>query len=143
MKNYLTLLAGFVFALGLIVSGMSNPAKVIHFLDVAGNWDPSLALVMMGAVPVAFVGFRVIEVKNQTFFREELHLPGTTHINKSLIGGGVVFGVGWAITGFCPGPALVAVSAGSLKAGVFVLAMLIGMYLHDRFKRFKQGEKKV
>jgi len=138
MKNYLTLFAGFLFGLGLIVSGMSNPNKVIHFLDIAAIWDPSLAFVMLGAIPVAFLGFRWIESKHKTIFNEELHLPGKNHFNADLFIGSLLFGIGWAITGFCPGPALVAFVAilnlgnGSFKATSFVLAMLVGMLIHDR-----------
>lgn len=131
MQILLVFLAGLVFGIGLIVSGMSNPAKVINFLDIAGNWDPSLAFVMLGAIPVAFVGFHWIEKKGTTTFRQPLHLPGKTHINPSLVVGGFVFGAGWAIAGFCPGPALVAVGAGYEKAMVFVVAMIAGMLIHD------------
>ena len=131
MTNYLSLLAGVVFGIGLMVSGMSNPNKVIEFLDIAGNWNPSLAFVMLGAIPISFIGVRWIELKNKTLFNEELHLPGTKHINRSLWIGSFTFGVGWAITGFCPGPALVALGTGSTKALTFVIAMIIGMILHD------------
>ena len=138
MQTILVFLSGLVFGIGLIISGMSNPAKVIHFLDIAGNWDPSLAFVMLGAIPVAMLGFRWVEKSGQTAFRDSLHLPGTKQINKSLVLGGFVFGAGWAIAGFCPGPALVALGAGYGKALVFVLAMLAGMLIHDRvFKRFE------
>lgn len=136
MQTILVFLSGLVFGIGLIISGMSNPAKVIHFLDIAGNWDPSLAFVMLGAIPVAMIGFRWVEKSGQTAFHDALHLPGTKHVNKSLVVGGFVFGAGWAIAGFCPGPALVALGAGYGKAMVFVLAMLAGMLIHDRvFKR--------
>lgn len=136
MQTVLVFLSGLVFGIGLIISGMSNPAKVIHFLDIAGNWDPSLAFVMLGAIPVAMIGFRWVEKSGQTAFHDTLHLPGTKHVNKSLIVGGFVFGAGWAIAGFCPGPALVALGAGYGKALVFVLAMLAGMLIHDRvYKR--------
>jgi len=132
MKNYLTLFAGFVFGFGLIISGMSNPNKVINFLDITGNWDPSLALVMLGAIPLAFLGFRWIERSHKTIFNEELHLPGKDHFNPSLLIGSLLFGVGWAITGFCPGPAIVAMGLGSVKAIIFIVSMLIGMLINDR-----------
>jgi uncharacterized membrane protein YedE/YeeE len=136
MQTFLVFIAGLVFGVGLIVSGMSNPAKVIHFLDIAGSWDPSLGFVMLGAIPVAFVGFRFIEKQGHTTFQEPLHLPGKTHLDRSLIVGGFIFGAGWAMAGFCPGPALVALGAGYGKALVFVLAMVAGMLIHDRvFKR--------
>lgn len=132
MQPILVFVTGLVFGIGLIISGMSNPAKVINFLNLAGNWDPSLAFVMLGAIPVAFVGFRWVEKSGQTMFHEQLHLPGTKHINRSLIVGGFIFGAGWATAGFCPGPALVALGAGYIKAFVFVIAMIAGMLIHDR-----------
>lgn len=132
MKNIITLLAGLIFGVGLIISGMSNPAKVIGFLDLAGKWDPSLAFVMAGAISIAFFGFRYIEHKNQTIFDDPIHLPGTTHISKELIIGSLIFGAGWALAGFCPGPALVALGAGYKEAFIFVVAMMVGMYLHDK-----------
>jgi len=136
MQTFLVFISGLVFGIGLIVSGMSNPAKVIHFLDIAGSWDPSLGFVMLGAIPVAFVGLRLIEKQGQTVFQEPLHLPGKTHLDRSLIVGGFIFGAGWAIAGFCPGPALVALGAGYGKALVFVVAMIAGMLIHDHpFKR--------
>ena len=137
MQTVLVFVAGLVFGLGLIISGMSNPAKVIGFLDLAGNWDPSLAFVMLGAIPVAFVGFRWIERQGQTTFGQTLHLPGSSQVNRSLWVGGFIFGAGWAIAGFCPGPALVALGAGYGKALVFVLAMIAGMLIHDHpYKRW-------
>ncbi len=132
MQTVLVFLSGLVFGVGLIVSGMSNPAKVIGFLDIAGSWDPSLAFVMLGAIPVAFIGFRWIQKQGHTVFDEPLHLPGAQDINRPLVVGGFIFGAGWAVAGFCPGPALVALGAGYGKALVFVLAMIAGMLLHDR-----------
>lgn len=131
MKNLLTFLAGLGFGIGLIISGMTNPAKVIGFLDLFGQWDPSLMFVMMGAIFVTFFGFRFVEMRRKTVFDEPLHLPGKTHINKELIIGSMVFGAGWAIAGLCPGPALVAIGSGNEQAVIFVLAMLVGMYIHD------------
>ena len=142
MKNLLTLFAGLTFGFGLIISGMSNPNKVINFLDITGNWDPSLALVMLGAIPLAFLGFRWIETSHKTIFNEALHLPGKDNFNPSLLLGSLLFGVGWAITGFCPGPALVALGTGSVKAIFFVAAMLMGMLVHDRIlKRVMKSNK--
>ena len=142
MKNLLTLFAGVTFGFGLIISGMSNPNKVINFLDITGNWDPSLALVMLGAIPLAFLGFRWIETSHKTIFNEDLHLPGKDNFNPSLLLGSLLFGVGWAITGFCPGPALVALGTGSVKAIFFVAAMLMGMLVHDRIlKRVMKSNK--
>jgi hypothetical protein len=132
MKNTLTFISGLIFGLGLIVSGMTSPAKVIGFLDLFGSWDPSLLFVMLGAIPVALIGFRYIEKKQVTFLHDPIHLPGKTHINKELIIGSLLFGFGWALAGFCPGPAVVALGFGNYQALIFVIAMLMGMLLHDQ-----------
>jgi hypothetical protein len=124
---------GILFGWGLIISGMSNPEKILGFLDVAGNWDPSLIFVMMGAVLVGLAGFYVVSKKTGAFFGGALHIPTRKDITKPLIVGSLVFGAGWGIAGFCPGPALVALGSGHLKALVFVLAMLIGMEICERF----------
>ena len=131
MKNLLTFLAGLGFGIGLIISGMTNPAKVIGFLDLFGQWDPSLMFVIVGAIFVTFFGFKFIEKRKTTFFEEPLHLSGKTHINKDLVIGSILFGAGWAMAGLCPGPALVALGSGNQKAIIFVVAMLAGMYIHD------------
>ena len=133
MKNTITFLAGLVFGLGLIVSGMTNSANIIGFLDIAGNWNPSLALVMVGGISITFFAFRYIANKKLTLFNEPVHLPGTTQLSKELVIGSLLFGAGWALAGFCPGPALVALGTGSKQAGIFVLAMLVGMHGHDIF----------
>ena len=133
MKNILIFISGLTFGIGLIISGMTNPAKVIGFLDLFGSWDPSLIFVMLGAIPIAFIGFRIIENKQATLLNEPIHLPGKNHINSELIIGSMLFGSGWALAGFCPGPALVALGSGNSKAIIFVIAMLAGMLLHDYF----------
>lgn len=139
MKNIITFITGLIFGLGLLISGMTNPAKVIGFLDITGLWNPSLAFVMVGGIAVAFFGFKYIEKKSQTVFDDSVHLPGTTHISKDLVIGSLMFGAGWGIAGFCPGPALVALGAGYKEAFIFVLAMIVGMYLHDHlFKACKK-----
>jgi len=141
MKNILTLFStlfvGLIFGLGLIISGMTNPAKVIGFLDIAGLWDPSLMFVMLGGIAVAFVGFKLVQHKSQAVFGEPIDLPDTHYVSKKLVIGSLLFGAGWALAGFCPGPALVALGAGYQEAFIFVLAMLVGMTIHDRF--FKAG----
>lgn len=133
MKNIITFVTGLIFGLGLIISGMTNPDKVIRFLDIAGIWDPSLIFVMFGGIAVAFVGFKFVQNKSQTVFDDTIHLPGTTHISKELVIGSLLFGAGWALAGFCPGPALVALGAGYKEAFIFVIAMIVGMTIHDRF----------
>jgi len=132
MKNILTFISGLLFGLGLIISGMTNPTKVIGFLDLFGSWDPSLLFVMLGAIPVALIGFRYIDKKQVTFFNTPIHLPGKTHINKELIIGSLLFGFGWALAGLCPGPAIVAMGFGNYQIFIFVIAMLIGMLLYDQ-----------
>jgi uncharacterized membrane protein YedE/YeeE len=120
-------LAGLLFGLGLIVSGMSNPGKVLGFLDLAGRWDPSLMLVMAGAISVGVLGFAIARRRGRTMQGAPLHLPEARHIDKRLVTGALLFGVGWGLAGFCPGPALVGVAAGVAQAWIFTAAMLVGM----------------
>ena len=127
MSIVTSLFAGLVFGVGLILSGMANPAKVLAFLDLAGSWDPSLALVMIGAIAVGSVGFAVAQRRTTSFLGLALKLPSARDIDARLVGGSLLFGAGWGIAGFCPGPALVALGMGELKAAVFVAAMLVGM----------------
>lgn len=127
--------AGLVFGLGLIVSGMANPAKVQGFLDLAGRWDPSLALVMLGAIGVGLLAFYLAQRRKVSWLGAAMQLPSATHIDRPLLLGGLLFGVGWGIAGFCPGPALVALGMGEIKAVVFVLAMLAGMWLFELVAR--------
>lgn len=124
-------LAGLLFGLGLLVSGMANPAKVLGFLDLAGHWDPSLALVMAGAILVGLVAFRLAGQRQRSLLAEPMRLPTSRDIDRRLVLGGIGFGVGWGLAGFCPGPALVALGAGEMKAVVFVAAMLAGMALFE------------
>ena len=124
---------GVLFGWGLIISGMSNPQKILGFLDLAGSWDPSLMFVMLGAILVGLGGFYVASKRTEAFFGGALHIPTRRDITKPLIVGGLIFGAGWGIAGFCPGPALVAVGAGHLKALIFVIAMLAGMEFCERF----------
>ncbi len=121
------LIAGLVFGFGLLVSGMANPAKVLAFLDLAGAWDPSLALVMAGAIAVGLVGFRVAAGRERTLTGAALTLPTRRDVDRRLVVGGLGFGIGWGLAGFCPGPALVALGAGQGGALVFTVAMLAGM----------------
>jgi len=124
---------GVLFGWGLIISGMSNPQKILGFLDLAGLWDPSLLFVMVGAVIVGLGGFYVVSKRTEAFFGGALHIPTRRDITKPLIVGSLIFGAGWGIAGFCPGPALVALGAGHLKALVFLIAMLAGMEFCERF----------
>jgi uncharacterized protein len=127
--------AGLVFGVGLILSGMTDPGKVIGFLDVAGYWDPSLAFVMAGAVLVAFFGFRFAGKRAKAFFGELMQLPNNRSIDTRLVAGSVVFGIGWGLAGFCPGPALVALGSGVHQAAIFVAAMLGGMIAYTAAER--------
>ncbi|MGY8710203.1 YeeE/YedE thiosulfate transporter family protein [Bradyrhizobium sp. 18BD] len=124
---------GLVFGLGLIISGMSNPAKVLNFLDVggiaAGTWDASLAFVMAGAVAVTFIGFKRVLKLARPFFAERFYVPTRTDIDPKIIVGPAIFGIGWGLAGFCPGPALTALGFGSISAFIFVAAMCAGMVL--------------
>lgn len=135
MRLVIALLSGLILGLGLIVSGMTNPAKVIGFLDLFGAWDPSLMLVMGSAIPVTFFAFRYLQQKQTTLLNEELHLPGTRQIDLPLIMGSLLFGIGWAFAGYCPGPALVSLGLGSIDMVYFVLAMLIGMKSVDLVRK--------
>ena len=129
------LFCGLVFGLGLIVSGMADPAKVLGFLDLAGRWDPSLALVMGGAIAVGLVGVAVAGRRTRSLLGLPMKLPDNRRIDRRLIVGSVAFGVGWGLAGFCPGPALVALGMGEWKAVGFVAAMLAGMALFDLLER--------
>lgn len=131
MLIFTSLLAGIVFGLGLIVSGMANPAKVLGFLDVAGAWDPSLMLVMAGAVGVAFFALRVARRRPRSLLGAEMRLPGAQRVDARLAAGAALFGVGWGMAGLCPGPALLGVGMGQPRVLLFVLAMLAGMLLVD------------
>ncbi|MBC7704862.1 MAG: YeeE/YedE family protein [Rhodoferax sp.] len=131
MTIFTALVSGLLFGMGLLVSGMANPAKVLGFLDVFGTWDPSLAFVMAGAIAVGLVAFGVARRMTRSLSGEPMRLPATQSIDRRLMAGAVVFGVGWGLAGFCPGPALVALAAGSGKALIFVLAMVAGMVLYE------------
>lgn len=132
---FTSFLAGLVFGLGLIVSGMANPAKVLGFLDLAGAWDPSLAFVMAGAIAVGLVAFATATKRAMSFLGAEMNLSRTREIDRRLVAGSVLFGIGWGIAGFCPGPALVALGMGEVKALAFVAAMLAGMGLFETLER--------
>lgn len=135
MPMLMSFVAGLVFGLGLIVAGMVDPAKVLAFLDLAGDWDPSLALVIAGAVGVAAIGFAVARRRTVSWLGLPLRLPMQSRIDPPLVIGSMLFGAGWGLAGFCPGPALVALGAGHWKAAVFVLAMLAGMGIHALLAR--------
>jgi uncharacterized membrane protein YedE/YeeE len=123
-------IAGAFFGVGLGVSGMVKPAKVLGFLDITGAWDPSLAFVMVGAIGVHLALARFILRRERPLLDDRFHLPATTRVDARLVAGAAVFGIGWGLGGFCPGPALVTAAGGSTAACVFVAAMALGMVLH-------------
>ena len=139
MAIFTSLLAGLVFGLGLILSGMANPAKVLGFLDISGSWDPSLGLVMAGAIAVGAVGFALARKRAASFLGLDMELPKARLVDRRLVGGSLIFGIGWGVAGFCPGPALVALGMGESKAAVFVIAMLVGMAVFELFERQKKA----
>ena len=123
--------AGLLFGVGLILAGMTDPGKVLGFLDVFGAWDPSLALVMGGAIAVGALGFALAKKRNTNFFGGALNWPSSDQIDTRLLLGAALFGVGWGMAGFCPGPALVSLGAGQTKAAVFVAFMGLGMLVYQ------------
>jgi uncharacterized protein len=135
MASVFAFVAGLVFGLGLIVAGMVNPAKILGFLDVAGKWDPSLALVMAGAIAVGVVAFALARRRTMSALGLPMQLPSARTLDTRLVGGSLVFGIGWGLAGFCPGPAIVALGAGYAKAAVFVVAMLLGMGAFELIER--------
>ncbi|MCC2632555.1 MAG: hypothetical protein K0S48_441 [Ramlibacter sp.] len=135
MANLFALLAGALLGIGLIVSGMANPAKVLGFLDVSGAWDPSLAFVMGGAILVGAFAFTFARKRTVSLLGLQMRMPAATGPDQRLVAGSLLFGIGWGIAGFCPGPALVALGMGEQKAMVFVAAMLLGMGLFELLER--------
>ncbi|MGI9396449.1 MAG: DUF6691 family protein [Paracoccaceae bacterium] len=127
MKNLLTLISGLLFGFGLLLSGMADPAKVQNFLDLFGTWDPSLAFVMGGAIAVTMPGFWLVIRRNKPFFNDVFHLPSRTDLDARLITGAAIFGVGWGLGGFCPGPAMTALPLAAEGTLIFVATMLTGM----------------
>lgn len=133
MNAFIAALSGLVFGIGLLLAGMANPMKVKAFLDLAGAWDPSLALVMAGAIAVAMGAFAIARQRSRSWTGATMEITTDRRIDTRLVLGGVLFGTGWGIAGFCPGPALVALGSGMGAAFWFVPAMLAGMLLHDQF----------
>lgn len=135
MQIFVALIVGLVFGIGLIVAGMTNPAKVQGFLDLAGNWDPSLAFVMGGAILVGLVGFRLAGKRERSLLGAAMRLPTMTGIDRRLVMGGLTFGAGWGLAGFCPGPALASLATGGAKALLFTGAMIAGMIIFELLER--------
>ncbi|MGZ3418570.1 MAG: DUF6691 family protein [Polyangiales bacterium] len=122
--------AGAMFGTGLVIAGMTQPSKVIGFLDVLGSWDPSLAFVMIGGIAVHFILMRLVLRRPAPIFAEKFHLPTRRDLDARLIGGAALFGVGWGLGGYCPGPALVSAASGAIAPVAFVIAMTAGMLFH-------------
>ena len=143
MRLFTAFLAGLVFGLGLLLSGMADPAKVLGFLDLAGAWDPSLMFVMGGAVGVGAVAFAFARRRPRSLLGEPMQLPTKTSIDRRLVLGALLFGAGWGLAGFCPGPALTTLGMGQVKAAVFVVAMLAGMGVFEllEWRRAPSGAK--
>ncbi|MDP3606038.1 MAG: hypothetical protein Q8R59_09875 [Polaromonas sp.] len=135
MNRVVEFAVGLLFGLGLILSGMTDPGKVLGFLDLFGTWDPSLAFVMGGAIAVGFFAFALARKRTTNFLGGALHLPKSSEIDKRLVIGGLTFGAGWGLAGFCPGPGIVSMASGEMKAAVFVAAMIVGMVIFEIVER--------
>lgn len=145
MKKHIDTLSSFIvgliFGVGLILAGMTDPSKVIGFLDIAGKWDPSLAFVMGGAIAVGVVAFRFANRRAVTFLGGALRMPTKKDIDRRLVIGSLLFGVGWGMGGFCPGPGITAIGTGHPKAVIFVVAMVAGMALFEMIERIRQSRR--
>ena len=137
MQRLSEFIVGLVFGVGLLLSGMTDPSKVLGFLDLFGLWDPSLAFVMSGAILVGFFAFTIAKKRTRNFFGGAINLPKSNVFDKRLVIGSLLFGAGWGLAGFCPGPALVSMAAGQEKALIFVAAMVIGMVGFEVIERNK------
>jgi uncharacterized membrane protein YedE/YeeE len=135
MQKLSAFIVGLLFGLGLILSGMTDPGKVQGFLDLFGNWDPSLAFVMGGAIAVGFFAYALAKQRTRSFLGGAMHLPKATSIDKRLVIGSLTFGAGWGLAGFCPGPGLVSMASGEVKGLVFVAAMVAGMAVFEWLER--------
>lgn len=141
MKLLLALLSGLVFGLGLILSGMTDPAKVIGFLDLAGLWNPALAFVMAGAVAVGALAFGLARRRSTALLGNAFHLPTATAIDRRLLLGSIVFGIGWGLAGYCPGPALASLATGATEPLIFTAAMLAGMAIFELLEHFMKRNR--
>lgn len=131
---FFALLSGLIFGCGLILAGMANPAKVLAFLDLAGLWDPTLAVVMGGAIAVGLIAFKIAGKRTRSFLGLAMNIPTSRIIDKRLVIGSLIFGIGWGLVGICPAPAFVLLGAGSIKGMVFLIAMLVGMGIFELFE---------
>ena len=138
-KILIALISGTIFGLGLSLSQMINPEKVISFLDISGDWDPSLAFVMMGALAVTFISFKWVLNRSEPILESGFHLSKRSEIDKALLGGAAIFGIGWGMSGFCPGPAVASLGLGSIEAVVMVLSIYAGFFCQKWLSNGKIG----
>ena len=135
MRNFLTLVSGLLFGLGVTISGMVNPMKVLNFMDITGAFDPTLLFVMGAGLAVTVVGYRLVLRRQTPIFADRFHLPEITAIDVRLLGGAALFGIGWGLSGFCPGPAIASLVFGQMQSIAFVAAMAVGMAVTRAFTR--------
>ena len=135
MRNFLTLVSGLLFGLGVTISGMVNPMKVLNFMDITGAFDPTLLFVMGAGLAVTVVGYRLVLRRQTPIFADRFHLPEITAIDVRLLGGAALFGIGWGLSGFCPGPAIASLVFGQMQSIAFVAAMAVGMVVTRAFTR--------
>ena len=141
MQIITAFVTGLIFGLGLILSGMTNPAKIIGFLDIFGNWDPSLVLVMLGAIVVTATSFHLTKNRQKSYFGLPIKLPASSNIDHKLVIGSLMFGVGWGLAGYCPGPSLVSVLQDGYQPLVFVISMLVGMGIFEVFNQLSSKKR--
>ena len=134
MSCLINLIIGMIFGLGLVISGLANPEKVLNFLDITGNWDPSLALVMGAAVVTTFIGYRVVFARQKPLCAIDFDVPANRKADKSLMTGAILFGIGWGLGGICPGPAITTVGLAATGTLIFVSAMIVGMLIARKVK---------
>ncbi len=143
MHVFMALIVGLLFGIGLIVSGMTDPSKVIGFLDLAGKWNPSLGFVMGGAILVGFAAFRFAGGRTTSLLGDPMRLPTARHVDRRLVFGGVAFGIGWGLAGYCPGPALASLASGGAKPLIFGAALLAGMAIFELLERLPSRRKQA
>jgi uncharacterized membrane protein YedE/YeeE len=143
MHIIIALLVGLLFGIGLIISGMTDPSKVTGFLDLVGRWDPSLGFVMGGAILVGLVAFRFAAARDKSLLGDVMRLPTANHIDRRLVLGGLAFGTGWGLAGYCPGPALVSLASGGSKPLIFAAAMIVGMAIFELLERLPARRKQA
>jgi uncharacterized protein len=133
--------AGLLFGVGLIFSGMTNPERIIGFLDITGKWDPSLLFVMLGAITISFFAFREASKKSTSILGRPMSIPTKKEIDVRLIVGSIIFGIGWGFAGYCPGPGIASIAIGKLQPIIFVIAMLIGMLAYEVIQKIQDNNK--